>query len=292
MGIIGLLSFIARHPLNRGHSAAAIARFVRWQVASRLIPARTALPFVDESVLLAKSGTTGATGNWYNGLHEPEEMAFVLHSLRPDDLFGDIGANIGSFTVLAAKAVGASVIAAEPLPATFANLAANVRLNDIAGRVNAQCMGLSDHVGELRFTTSKDTMNRVALADDAEDTQIVPVTTLDALFEARPPSVLKIDVEGHEVAVLAGAERVLQSSGLRAVLVETNGSGRHYGHSDQAIFDRLTAAGFVPCSYDFESRTLRDAKTGSANTIFVRDPAAETVRCRSAPQFRLVNRLI
>lgn len=45
---------------------------------------------------------TGATGNWYCGLQEYEDMSFVLHALRPGDLFVDVGANIGSYSILAA----------------------------------------------------------------------------------------------------------------------------------------------------------------------------------------------
>ena len=46
------------------------------------------------------AGMTGATGNVYCGLHEFEDMALVLHALRPRDLFVDVGANVGSYTVL------------------------------------------------------------------------------------------------------------------------------------------------------------------------------------------------
>ena len=55
----------------------------------------------------------GATGNLYVGLHEFEEMAFLLHFLRRGDLFADVDANVGSYTILAAVAVGTEAIAFE-----------------------------------------------------------------------------------------------------------------------------------------------------------------------------------
>jgi hypothetical protein len=137
-----LLRFIVNHPLNRDDKVASLARFVRWQVASRIMRRPIALPFVNHTQLLVSQGMTGATGNYYCGLHEVSEMAFVLHALRADDLFVDAGANVGSYTVLAAGAVGAQVIAIEPLPATFAKLEGNIRLNDIVTRVAAYCCGL------------------------------------------------------------------------------------------------------------------------------------------------------
>lgn len=53
---------------------------------------------------------TGATGNIYVGLHEFEDMAFLLHVLRRTDLFVDVGANIGSYTILAGGAAGAKLL--------------------------------------------------------------------------------------------------------------------------------------------------------------------------------------
>ncbi len=71
----------------------------------------------------------GATGNFYTGLHEFEDMSFVLHALRSTDVFVDVGANIGSYTVLAAAVVGAQCIAFEPILETYGHLLQNVNLD-------------------------------------------------------------------------------------------------------------------------------------------------------------------
>lgn len=98
--MLNTLKFIWSHPLNAYGRWAALGRFARWQAASRLLAGPIALPFVEETRLFASKGMTGATGNWYCGLHEYAEMAFVLHFLRDSDLFVDVGANVGSYTVL------------------------------------------------------------------------------------------------------------------------------------------------------------------------------------------------
>ncbi len=64
MRLLPLLSFIAKHPLNRDAPLQALSRFVRWQLASRLIDRPVALPFVNDTTLLVRRGMTGATGNW------------------------------------------------------------------------------------------------------------------------------------------------------------------------------------------------------------------------------------
>ena len=96
------LHYIVQHPLNRDDRLAAVGRFLRWQLSCRLLPGAVAVPFVNATRLLVTPGMTGATGNLYCGLHEYQDMAFVLHALRAGDRFIDIGANIGSYTVLAA----------------------------------------------------------------------------------------------------------------------------------------------------------------------------------------------
>ena len=288
-GLYRTVRWIAAHPLNATRRVAALTRFARWQVASRLIKSPIALPFVGETRLLVEAGMTGATGNWYGGLHEPSEMAFVLHALRAEDLFADVGANIGSYTVLAAGAVGADVIAVEPLPSTFERLQRNIRLNGINNRVQAHCCGLSNEAGRLLFTSDLDTTNSVATVERPGSTEWIPVNTLDALCSQRTPSVIKIDVEGYESAVLDGAKKTLSSNRVDAVLLETNGSGVRFGVTDDQLISTMLGFGFTACEYQFKERLLKPARRGGTNTIFVRDVAATAAKCRSAPNYRLVN---
>jgi hypothetical protein len=90
------LRFVMQHPLNARGRYKALRRVLSWQIASRLMQGPIAFPFVDRTQLFATRGMTGATGNWYCGLHEVSEMGFVLHALRPDDHFVDVGANIAT----------------------------------------------------------------------------------------------------------------------------------------------------------------------------------------------------
>src|SRR3954470_19452558 len=116
MKLLQVARRIFSHPLNRGKRTSAFMRLVRWQLAARILPeAQFSLPYVNGSRLLITRGATGATGNFYCGLDEQDEMGFVLHVLRPGDVFVDVGANVGSYTVLAAL-LGARVVAVEPIP--------------------------------------------------------------------------------------------------------------------------------------------------------------------------------
>lgn len=287
-----LLSYVWTHPLNACGRVAAIARVVRWQIGSRLLHGPIALPYVGKTFLFASRGMTGATGNWYCGLHEPSEMGFVLHTLRAGDHFVDIGANVGSYTVLASGGVGARTTAVEPIPLTFAHLRRNVTLNSLGERVRCWGGGISDREGTLRFTSSFDTVNHVAVAGEEVGAIEVPVTTLDALVGDDVPAVIKIDVEGHESAVLAGGRATLADQRLFAVCMETNGSGARYGVSDSELIAVMHVAGFAPYTYEPLSRRLTAGHGSTGNTIFVRSVEAVQERIETAPRYSLVNRVI
>jgi FkbM family methyltransferase len=283
-----LLAFIISRPLNDGARLAALSRFLRWQLASRIIRRPIALPFVEGTSLLTLSGMTGATQNWYNGLQEPSEMGFSLHALRPGDLFLDVGANIGSYTILAGGAVKARVISVEPVPSTFKHLQTNIRLNAL-DQIESHCCGLSSTSGELLFTSLLDTMNRVALPGESLPTIMVPVTTLDALLQGRLPKIIKIDVEGHELSVLNGGTKTLSSPEVEAVIMETNGCGAQFGVTDDALFKKMREFGFQPGDYDPYKRSLMPQRRITQNTIFVRDFDRTGERCLHAPRYKLVN---
>ncbi|WP_327447019.1 FkbM family methyltransferase [Brevundimonas sp.] len=274
---------------------AALGRVVRWQIAVRLLPAaHFILPFANGSSLAVCRGMEGATGNWYGGLDEPDEMGFLLHLLRAGDRFLDIGANVGSYTVLAASVPGVTGVAFEPVPATHHRLRRNLIVNDATDRFEARQCGVGDAAGVLRFTTTLDSMNFVA-PDDYPDDDTVEVRVVrldDAMPDRDGPIVAKIDVEGFEKAVLTGGARTLGSEDVLAVVMETNGSGERYGVTDAELFDLMAALGFTPHHYDALSRTLSPARPGDPahiNTLFLKDVATVTRRTREAPPAKLVN---
>jgi len=283
------LRFVMQHPLNAGGRCRALGRVLSWQIASRLLQGPLALPFVDKTRLFAIRGMTGATGNWYCGLHELSEMAFVLHALRVGDHFLDVGANIGSYTVLAAGAAQSRVTAVEPIPQTFAHLQRNIALNGLTERVCAHQAGLSDHAGTLRFAATLDTINHVLVAGENLPGVDVPVRLLDEVVGSDVPTMIKIDVEGYELAVLRGARKTLRDERLLAVLMETNGSGMRYGVSDDILLADMSENGFRPFHYDPFARRLVTRAGGGDNTLFVREPTAIAERVQSAPRFTLVN---
>lgn len=292
MGLLNSYRFIASHPLTRDRKADALARWLRWQVGSRILGSPVAVPYVNNTRLLVKPGMTGATGNVYCGLHEFEDMAFVLHFLRPGDLFVDIGANIGSYSILA-SAAGAQVIAFEPVPSTFESLLDNIHLNRLESRIDARNEAVGRNDGELEMIADQDTTNQALRAGNQYrgKTVRVPVVRLDETLENMAPKLIKIDVEGFETEVLAGAQKTLANTSLRAVIMELNGSGSRYGFDDDTLHQHMLTLGFRPCRYDPANRRVIDlegARSTSGNTLYLRNPGLAQTSMEQSPSYRVV----
>jgi FkbM family methyltransferase len=217
-------------------------------------------------------------------------MAFVLHYLRDTDRFVDVGANAGSYTVLAAGAVGAATLSLEPVPSTFERLIDNVNVNRLASLVECLNCAAGAEDGELAFSAGSDTMNHVLAADEPAARALrVPVRRLDDVVLRDRPVFLKIDVEGFEAAVIAGARALLAS--VDGMIIEMNGSSRRYGGDDTHLHAELVAAGLHACSYaPFERRLAPDTLRRPGNILYLRNVEAARERVRSGQRVSVLGR--
>jgi len=157
--------------------------------------------------------------------YEPITTRAVLAALPEGAVAVDVGANIGYFTCLAARAVGPRgvVHAIEPAPENVEALKRNVRLNGFRNVVihAAAAADVAD-VRTLRLTTE---VTHHGLYDHPDSRTVgevrVPTAPLDALVEV-PAKLIKVDVEGAEVEVLRGMKGLLGRSPGATVIVEWN----------------------------------------------------------------------
>jgi FkbM family methyltransferase len=166
----------------------------------------------------------------YEGFYEFRERAFLVSFLRPTDVFYDIGANVGLYSVIAATIIGprGSVYSFEPNELSLRFLKRNMeRISGCSSEVFG--LALSDSNGELELSVPSEgydawaTLGSISTLNTPVVKQRVATVTLDDL-RARagfvPPTVVKIDVEGWEVRVLRGAEGVLRGPNPPLLMVE------------------------------------------------------------------------
>ena len=279
-----LLRFIWNHPISKRNRLASLLRLIWWQCISRL-KAEVLVSYGVSSQLLARKGMSGATGNVYCGLHEFEEMAFFLQLARPGDLFIDVGANIGSYSVLVPNETGCDSISFEPIPQTFSYLKRNMGVNGLSSsRHQLYNAGVGDSRGMLRFSSDRDTTNRV-MREDEDGGIEVEVVPLDEVVPSGWTCWMKVDVEGFEMGVIQGATRVLQEVG--GLVIELNGAGEKFGNPDDKIRDKLIESGFVEVRYSPISRVIEPAKAIGDNAFFVRSAQFDEIQTRlmKAPHY-------
>lgn len=270
-----LFKFVWSHPLNRKNRLASLWRIISLQIASRLINNSIMLPFINGTYLLTNHGMTGATGDWYCGLREYEDMSFVLHVLKSGDLFVDVGANIGSYSILAGTCKDVEVIAFEPVPTTFSWLQKNIKINALEYKITAMNYGLAEKKKKIQFSSNLDILNHV-LSDNEKNLPFleIDVLTLDSVLKEKCPTVIKLDVEGYEANVLEGAKNMLNNPSLIAIIVELNGSGDRYGNKDIEIHKLLTSKGFNSYQYDptkYQLKSLEGRFNEISNTLYLRE---------------------
>lgn len=184
-------------------------------------------------------------GDLYYGIEfEPIEFAFVWSSVSPSDVFFDVGANIGIYSLAASRLVGSSgnVHAFEPIEQTFKILEKNLALNKTQN-VIANCMAVGEAVGNVEiFVNEESVLTSIGQTKRGKviDRKTVPVLTLDKYAEEKNISeidFLKIDVEGYEGQVLRGSEKLITRSKDLLILCEL--SERNYSPLDLSVNDVL-----------------------------------------------------
>ena len=213
---------------------------------------------------------------WINPDDRKDDVTFFRAFLRPGDTTVDVGANIGSLSLLAAVITGESgkVLAVEPHPRIFNFQRQNLALNHVH-QVEAHNVALGDTTGHLHFSDDRSDDQNSVRADDGGI--VIPVTTLDSLTASLPQITLrKIDVEGYELSVLNGATDTL----ARTACVFYESWEEHlkkWGIATGDVIRRLEKAGFQVFS-GIKQRRLQRVQPDYVSTecedlIAVRNPS-------------------
>jgi FkbM family methyltransferase len=202
---------------------------------------------------------------------EPWTVQWLEEHVQSGEVVYDIGANVGTFTLIAAIARGACVVAFEPGYANFARLCENISLNGCSNRIVPIPLPLSDTNGLVRFVYrdvepghSRHRMDSQPWWSDQRPIdhvdQAMCAVRLDdarAQFTLPPPAHIKLDVDGAELRVLRGALDTLRLGTLRSVLIEV----------DRKLWTKVDPL-LAGCG--FELRTEVSREQGPIYAVFVR----------------------
>jgi len=209
------------------------------------------------------------------GVWEPNVSSFIYDQLNDGNVFLDVGANIGYFSLLSAKRVGSSgqVIAFEPIGTLATQLERSVEKNSLTNikLIRSAC---GEREASMKIGKYKHNIGKSSLIDagmEQLETETVSVLTIDSVLEnTHRLDLIKIDVEGFEPEVLMGARKTL--SRLRPVIILEFGPKRmlsKVGGADSttAMFELLKSLNYKIRSIKGEE--VQDAKEFTARQISI-----------------------
>lgn len=181
---------------------------------------------------------------WLRPNGGPTEYRFLNELVGPGDVVIDVGANIGTTVIPAAKRVGANgrVYAFEPVPSTFRFLERNIQLNELKN-VSLFQAAAGDQDGRVSFAEEAEDVVSHVQPDSAGEIDMLRLDRLPELKQHDHIDLLKVDVEGFEQVVLEGAAGILDK--IRKIYLEFSEteSGK-FGRSNAQLFQLLRDHGF------------------------------------------------
>jgi len=213
-------------------------------------------------------------------IYEPGITDYITKSLHKGNIFIDVGANNGYYSLLASKLVGNDglVYAVEPDPNNFKKLKDNIKLNKSKNIIPLQ-IAASDYSGwaNLNISEIENGLNSFVNIPSSKVKIKVKVEKLDNLI--KKADIIKIDVEGYEKKVLLGARKLLNES-IQRVIFEYNHSLIYYGDRDyNGAIDILRSNGFKLfqihdtkpyINYNMEIKSNADLDTFFTNILAIK----------------------
>jgi FkbM family methyltransferase len=264
-----------------------VCRHLQWQMRRLFHAFPCELPISNSKLLVERPGGVAALVNAM-GEYDYNNMRFVQALLRAfKGTFLDVGAHIGAYTLIASEVQDANVIAIEPHPRSFVALIDNVRKNN---RYNVICLNVaaSSRDTEVAFTDEAEPALNHILEQRAgtQGALHVPGRRLDTLCRAADiaPDVIKIDVEGHQHAVLEGLGHLRNAA--NAILIE--------GGEDASVMAWMRESGFAgPWFVHFNQRILSQEKQPRPeDPVFIQRTLLERAESRGNPDALDMNAIV
>jgi len=146
----------SNHPVTKDNRIKALTKYIVFNSVNQF-QSNIKYNWIENLAFYASKGDGGIVGNIYYGLYEFDESMFMLHYLREQDTFLDIGANVGHYSLLASGIKNCQSISVEPVPNTFERLNEQVSLNKLENKISTLNIGLGNNCSRLNFSIDKNT---------------------------------------------------------------------------------------------------------------------------------------
>ncbi len=241
---------------------------------------RLPLTFTHEGIVFDAATKTPMSRGYRLLTKEPDTINWLDDYLAVGNTFYDVGANIGVYSLYAAKR-GNTVVAIEPESSSYAILNKNIYLNGFDRRVTALNLALYDQevLSVLNISNFQPGKSGHSFHDEVDTNLIpcnsefrqavigIPLDTLISRYDLEFPNLIKIDVDGNEHKIIEGMPKTLGDKRLKSIALETNLKIGAHKQLEKILcsfgFRLLIESRYVNAEYE---------KVGTPNHFFLRDP--------------------
>ena len=259
-------------------------RYLHWKWSARIGKKRILTDHILPLQLIVKAEFPSSIRDYVFGLHAESELGFMMHFLRKDDFFVDIGANIGTYSLLAAGVSEAFVLSFEPDDARREFFKDQVTVNALAPLIFIDGRVVSTKEETLIFSEQSVSRNIYVEAG-------VPriAVSMDSLELEKTPIMVKIDAKAYDLEVIQGMKELLDHEELKVILCDF--SEDIEPEVKNLVREIILSKGFRICRYDLRKRSLEEHPDLDCKLmLFVRDKEFVEQRLMLAKSFTWFNK--
>lgn len=209
-------------------------------------------------------------------MDDDPDQGMIQYLLKPGDHAIDLGANIGVYTRLLSNIAGpeGKIVSFEPVPGTF-EILSHVCSSLGLSNVELKNMAVGSSIGSVSMRIPQENIYQASVVSSGTESAFsVALTTVDATTQSIDPAFIKIDVEGHELEAIRGANQTLQRC-KPSLLIEVSGTPDVEGSSAAELFSELSSLGYSAYWYDRQVVKQRQHGDSTVNYFFLQPSHVE-----------------
>jgi FkbM family methyltransferase len=254
------LETILNHPLNHRKKIHTFIKVVWWKINQVFFRIPAVIEMTKGAKLVCYPTSSYGSFVVYANFPEFEEMDFIKNIVSDGHTVIDVGANIGSISILSAsQGKTVKVYAFEPTEKLIPYLQENININQFQNQIIIHQHAISNKNGTLKFVLeSESEINHIHSGNNKEKNLVtVKSSTLDKIArdsKIKHVDLLKVDVEGAELLVFKGAKKLFKEKRIETIVFELNKNINNFGYSAKDLISLLKNNNFFV--FKFENQKL------------------------------------